>query len=366
MSERVPASGFDAIIWAAALDDNLGGLVEAVWRSEQASADHPGQLTVDTVFTAQGHPFDLIALRGMRAAERVSRRSAELLRLEDEEGLWVLAAWPSSHDGVYHLVSSVPTTHPRWDRVERWIGSARGVMRCFLNHEDFLAIGNALAECGDVEVGRMTARAVLDGSSISRGWPSVVGSLRPSHLEAIREAEDRLASVRTLTLHVHDVLSVHLRRVAGATYYSGDFAVFENLVLARLAAAAAARRSLMANRERKPLEAARSITVQLSRPLLETAENTALVIDQVERLSRASVAVFHRNPYLHFVVTDEVDGSNFDVMVTRPDAIEIYPGFRASMEAITRIAQELGERFDATEIKETPPAHVSLEDLASA
>lgn len=353
---------FDSVIWSGAKTGRLGGLVEAVWRSEQIERDRSTQITVDTVFTDSGHPFDLVEPKNLQSLERISLATADLLQLEDDDGLWVLSAWATGHEGVFHLVSSVPTTHPRWERVERWIGAARGVMRCFLNHVDFEGIGDAL---GEVEVGRMTARTVFDGSSISRGWPHRLGVLRPTHREAIREAEERLASVRTLTLHVHDRLSVHLRRLAGATFYNGDFAMFEEVVLSRLAASAAGRRSLMMNRQRRPAQPARPITIRLSQALLNTADETARVIAEIDSLPKASLAVFHRNPYLHLVITDEVDGSNFDVMVTKSDAIDIYPGYRASTESLTRLAQRLGERFAATEIAETVKALVALEDLAN-
>lgn len=79
------------------------------------------------------------------------------------------------------------------------------------------------------------------------------------------------------------------------------------------------------------------------------------------------IAVLHRNPYLHVVVTDYSDGSNFDVFVTDPSAISVHPGFRASMGALTRLTQRLGERFEALEIAEALPADaVSLDDLIDA
>jgi hypothetical protein len=94
------------------------------------------------------------------------------------------------------------------------------------------------------------------------------------------------------------------------------------------------------------------------------AHATGEVIAELERQRGAVIAVLHRNPYLHVVVTDSADGSNFDVFVTSPDAIEVHPGFRASMGALTRLAQNLGERFEALEIAEAAQSEpVSLDDL---
>lgn len=74
--------------------------------------------------------------------------------------------------------------------------------------------------------------------------------------------------------------------------------------------------------------------------------------------------MFHRNPYLHFALTDEQDGSNFDVLVTREDAIDIFPGFRSSASSLARVSQLLSEAFGALEIREQPGSEpVSLYDL---
>lgn len=74
----------------------------------------------------------------------------------------------------------------------------------------------------------------------------------------------------------------------------------------------------------------------------------------------------HRNPYLHVAVTDDVDGSNYDLFVTEGDRIEIHAGFRASMGSFTRLAQSLGDRFEAEALQEAPPKQtVSFYDLTS-
>jgi hypothetical protein len=91
---------------------------------------------------------------------------------------------------------------------------------------------------------------------------------------------------------------------------------------------------------------------------------TGEVLAELERQRSTAVSVLHRNPYLHVAVTDYTDGSNYDVFVTTPDAIEIIPGFRASMGALAKVTQRLGERFEALEITEAPrPDLVSLDDL---
>ena len=56
-------------------------------------------------------------------------------------------------------------------------------------------------------------------------------------------------------------------------------------------------------------------------PVLVDAEATGEVLAELEGQRDISLAVLHRNPYLHVVVTDYSDGSNFDVVVTN-----VHPG----------------------------------------
>jgi hypothetical protein len=354
----------DFSLWERAeRGEDLGTLAEAVARAAGSPTE---PVAVETVLVSGENPLVLLRPRGALTLLTVGLVS--LLHVEDSHGEFVLGAWPTVHEGVFHLVGSVPPTDPRWQRVERWIvKAAPDVVPVFLNHDDFTDIGTALSEFGEVEVSRLTARRPSDFSSLSRGWAARASSLRPSHHEAIRETEAEGASVRTLRLHIADVISLHLRRRAGATYYNGNFGLFDRVVLGRLATAAARRRELLSGRERQvdedPLE---PITIRLAQPTLVDAEATGEVIAVLEAQRDVAVAILHRNPYLHVVVSDASDGSNFDVFVTEPDVIEVHPGFRASMGALTRLTQSLGDQFSAVEITEAaPPEPVPLDDLIS-
>lgn len=359
-------TAFDALLWHAAGDTlTVPALREAVATTAGGGRD---QLTVETVISDEPAPLDRIEPRGS-AWERRQAGPVGLLKVDDEHGPFVLGCWPTPHPGVWHLVGSAPTTDPRWRKVERWVANASPLaVPVLLNHDDFADVGTALSEHGEVEVSRMTARRRSDLSSVSRGWKARSGSLRPSHHEVIVDAEAEGASVRTLSLQVEDVLSLHLRRLAGATYYTGDFDLFDRLVLGRLATAASRRRDLLSGRARVVDEPPRRpITIRLPGPVLVDADATGDVLSDLERQRDVAVAVLHRNPYLHVVVTDYSDGSNFDVFVTSPDAIEVHPGFRASLGALSRLTQQLGERFEALEIAEAPPAEpVSLDDLLAS
>jgi len=356
----------DAVLstWSTARFATFANVMDRASESDKGRAPH---VAFETVWVSDGHPFDHLGAAEVLAAERRSVGDVEILKLADDEGPWQVVALPTVHDGVFHLASGVPTTHARWKKVVRWVASARDVSRCFLDHRDFRAFGHQLQQFGEVEVVTATGRSTRDQSSLFRGFPPVTGSLRPRPEEVVEEFERNSAYVRSWVLRVGDELNFHLRRVAGATFYSGRYRLFEDQVLAPLAEAAAARRALLTGRQRRRSVPVVPLSVVLAEDVFNSREDTGLLVDLAQGMTDMSMAVFHRNPYLHFVLTDEGDGSNFDVMVTVPDVVNVYPGFRASPASLARVTGRIAEAFGAIRIEQAEPRpKVSLTDLVEA
>jgi hypothetical protein len=316
-------------------------------------------VVVETIIVEDANPLEVIHPRDPSLFEVRSVGGVSVMRVDDEKGAFVLSAWPTNHAGVFHLIGSIPSTDSRWSKVDRWIvRAAPQAVRCFLDHDDYIAIGAALSEHDEVEVQRVSGRVQADRSSWNRGFPALAGNhLRPDHREIVAEAESVGVSLRSLHLHIGEVMDVLIRRMAGATFYKGDFEVFENRVLARLALAAARRRELLSDRQRRINEPPKQpIQIRLPAPIFTDPGATGEVITMLDQIRELSYAVVHRNPYLHVVVTDNTDGSNYDLFVTQSDAIEIHPGFRASLGSLSRLAQDLGDYFEADGVRETPVA----------
>jgi len=335
---------FDAWLWQ--LDDMVLEDLDVSALVLRASVDSIAvpQLTFLTVIAQTEDPFAAL-LHGAGSAASEWRQTARGGLLSTEAGghRYVVGLWRSAIDGVLNIVASVPVTDNRWRRVEHtWLGGAAPRLApVILNKSDFEAIGDALSEHGTVEVSRLTARVLGDHSSYTRGWQDSIAR-RPTHRQALGETADMI--VRTLMLSLGDRLSVHLRRHAGATYYRGDFALFCSVILRRLVIAAGARRELLAGRERRPSQPiTESLTMRLPAASLSTPEERALLLDTVSHISNIQVAVYHRNPYLHFAVTDYLDGSNFDVFVTNDDSVSLLPGYHTSVGSLARITDVMGE-----------------------
>src|SRR5664280_632778 len=139
-------SPLDAVLWAWTSSRHPKDLAEAVNRAVQSNDGKNVQVAFETVFATSGTPFDHLHPRSMREVERSLVNGVEFLKMTDSDGPWTLASFPTRHQGVYHLVSGLPLTHSRWQRVERWVNNARNISRCYLNHDDFSSIGDRLSE----------------------------------------------------------------------------------------------------------------------------------------------------------------------------------------------------------------------------
>lgn len=356
---------FDAALWQAAetghAPESLQDLVRAT-----LSGEREDQLTVATVIADGCEPGERLARAGAGAVGGFAWAGPiAVLRVGEDESAYTVAVWPTTEEGVFHLIGTVPVTDERWRRVERWLAnSAPRLVPFVLNQADFEGVGAALAEHGRVDVSRLTARVLSDGSSYTRGWAEGRRAPRPTYTQALAEVEE-FASVRTLTVHVGDLLSLHLRRHAGATFYGGSFRLFEDVVLTALVSAAARRRALLTGRARRPHERQEhAIAVQMSTGIFASAESVSDVLEALAEQRGVGIAVLHRNPYLHVAVTDYLDGSNFDAFITFDDRVLIYPGYRASVGALTRLTEHLAERFAAREVADvrasTPPTRDEL------
>jgi hypothetical protein len=364
-----PAAGrlstpFDRRLWGVASRSGVPtSLIEAY---EVVGLERGEQLAFETVICDED-PLDL--LFGIDSGfPKVSNGSSSLIRILNPDGDFVVASWATARKGVFHISGSVPTSDRRWTLVNRAISRTPEVMRCFLNEGMFRLLARKIQSIGRPEVVRMSAWRQSDASSLNRSWPVKADSYRYTPDEVFDFARKEGTSVRSLTVSVENELHCHLRRTSGATFYSGQFRAFVQTVLDAFAAYSSERLDLLSNRQRVvDMPLGLPLTINLAENVFTNAAETERLRRFVEEGQQTSVAVLHDNPYLHLMVTDHADGSTFDVVVTSPKAVDIYPSFRSSAFSLSRLAQRISEQFSAEGIEEsTPRARVSLDDLVGA
>jgi hypothetical protein len=363
-ASRTLTSRIDRRLWESALGGRIAAsMVDAFEGAQVTKTEH---LTFETIMCLSD-PIE--ALFGPLHSHQVfSSNGNQLVKVPHPDGDFILGCWATKHSGIFHLSGSVPTTDRRWKRVNTAIGGAAEIMRCFLDETMFRALAAESLSEGLTEVIRMTAWRQSDSSSLNRSWQAKVGQRRHTPLEVFDLARSEGTSVRTLTVLAEDVAHCHLRRTSGSTFYSGDVRSFIHRVLDPLARFSSERLSLLANRNRLINEPLRPpVSVALSESVFNSGEDTGRLQSLIEELPKISVAVLHGNPYLHLMVADHNDGSTFDVVITNPESVDIYPSFRASAPSLARLAQTIAAHFSSSSIEEARREETfTLEDLVGA
>lgn len=338
-------SDFETALWSRAESGGPSVSLKDL-ATQTLSKDRSDQLTCWTLVADVEDASQHLAMAAKSVLLGTGMVGATSVFAIDDDEPFVVSLWPSAEKQVFHLVGSVPVTDGRWRKAERWVQRiAPKLSPVYLDQSDFEDVCASLSEHGDIAVSRLTARVIADGSSYTRGWKAGGRREQPSYHSVLSEV-DGVASVRTLSMSVGDQLSLHLRRMAGATYYSGEFPLFHDLVLRRLSAAAASRVRLFGARERQPrARLSEAISLRFTAGYFADADRLQSLVEALRAQPGMGVAVVHRNPYLQVAVTDYRDGSNCNLFVTDDDAITVYPGFRASMGSLARLSEALAETF---------------------
>lgn len=345
-------NSFDKWLWQLD-DEQLAGLrLPALQRvATQAGVSFP-QMTLLTVIGDRDDPEQLLRERARGVDTIRVTDHVRLVRARLANSSYVIAIWPVD-DRVFHLAGTVPATDDAWERVQNaWMNAAAPhVSPVILNRADFGDIGDALAEHGNIETTRMTARVLRDSSSYSRGWPSIPDRARPTHREALGETAGM--SVHSLMLEVGGRTRLQVRRSSGASFYRGDFNMFSSVVLQRLSRAAIDRRSLLAERRRAPQAGVSSVLAMTIDELdLDDPRVRDRLRSAIAKVRGLQLAVVHDNPYVHLLVTDILNGSSFDVLVTDAGRVEILPGFEPSVGSLARVTDAIGEALGMKELYE--------------
>lgn len=332
-------NAFDEALWSAdqAVLDDLR--IEDLAKVAHQSGMQMPQMAVATALSTGDRPLQHLVERGVGIVDAREAAWGGLIRAVNKGAPYVVLLWLND-DGVAFFLGATAYTDTRWRRVEQsWLrNAAPQLVGASLAGGAFLETARALSTVGPVHVSRLAAVVDDDASSYNRGWREGGQTLAG----AMEEINDGM-TVHKLQLVIGDgQLALHLRRNGGASYYSGEWTLFAEHVIGRLAHAARNRRDLLDRPRRKPDAVARE-TLVLSlggHRLAESATRTEL-LDSMRSLRGVRIAVFHRNPYLHLLVSDHLDGSTFDLFVTDDHDLQLIPGPYASVSALGRVTDAL-------------------------
>lgn len=320
--------------------------------------------TTTTVFTQGQDPLRAFANLGVLTRTN----AATLLELPGRQGGSLFLSWQSEHDGVWHVGGLHHFTSKTWRRFEsRLLAVGTDVSRVMLDREQFRDLAEAVQTLGeDVRVRKIAARSRSSRrSAVDTSYPT---DDKPTPLEVLAEQSDEDKDVMTILAALRDGEAVHIRRQSGASIYRGDVGAFVRTLLPVVAKSVESSRRVLTGRTRKLGEpASDAVVLVMDETRFRGPADTQVVLDLLLTQSNTAVAVLHRNPYFHAVVTDLTDGSSFDVMITTPTQVHIYSDFSAQTQQLARVAEVLFESLGAARLVVSEPmAEATIEDITTS
>lgn len=147
--------------------------------------------------------------------------------------------------------------------------------------------------------------------------------------------------------------SGQLSRKGASRLVSGNHSLYFNKVLPHLSALLSDKGDLFDNKARDyGSRDAKTIEITYDDGAIEGREENIRLIKTLDGLTRSSITVYHKNPYMHASVLDYEDGTNADVFLTSDNRVSIVPGFNASRKSLSRICDCINQGFLEGDVSE--------------
>lgn len=143
------------------------------------------------------------------------------------------------------------------------------------------------------------------------------------------------------------LLRASMNRDGSTALNKGDVDLFFNKLLEQFVSYGDRKADVFTGKERdRETGDVQEIEIQFDNPVFQSTEDNELLVDALTDLTKASVTVYHANPYAHVSVLDFNDGSSCDVFVTDPKTVSIVPSYRGSTNSLMRISDKLYRELD--------------------
>jgi hypothetical protein len=179
---------------------------------------------------------------------------------------------------------------------------------------------------------------------------------------AVQLARERGQSFRSLTIDVTEaprdagqerpVATFTIAREGWISWETFPHQRFDLILERVLLSAASDRLGLFTNRGRLDRDHQPDVPIEITfqNPVFEDRRLFRAFSALIARYPRSSKALLHQNPYYHAALSDQADGSAFDVWVLNPRRLLVIPRLRASEASLNRFARYIVEQFREGEI----------------
>jgi hypothetical protein len=132
------------------------------------------------------------------------------------------------------------------------------------------------------------------------------------------------------------------------------FGLFFNSIVVTLGNSVADSRKFFDSRGRlsNPEHASRPVRISYSEDVFANKKQNIRLLQTLKTLNDSALSVYHPNPYLHASLVDYVDGSSYEVWVTKPGSILVVPKRKATADSMERVCNFICDEFQEGDIQE--------------
>jgi len=168
----------------------------------------------------------------------------------------------------------------------------------------------------------------------------------------------------TTSTEEETILKASLTRDGTTRLHDGKIELFFNYLLEQYVRYGEKKAELFTGKERQEDTGdVQEIEIRFERPVFQSTQDNKDLIKALADLSRASITVYHKNPYAHISVLDFNDGSSCDIFVTDPETVSIVPSYRGSTNFLMRISDKLYRELDESSIHYIEEDSIEVEDF---
>ena len=184
-------------------------------------------------------------------------------------------------------------------------------------------------------------------------------------LEKCREEGRYLDKARVVFKRGKELIcDVFVSRRGIFRFYDGNPDFFFRMFLFAFADQAKDTKSLLEHRERIPGElTTHPLRIDFEEDVFVTPDDNSRLIQCLSRMSKSSVSVYHRNPYLHLAFTDFHDSSIYDIFAVSSNSICIVPSFKCTVDSLVRLSSSIFEGVGEGRLEDWKPPEWNINDF---
>ena len=198
-------------------------------------------------------------------------------------------------------------------------------------------------------------RAQIDHDNVGLGWI----------LDKCKEEGRYLDKARVVFKRGQElVCDVFVSRRGIFRFHDGNPDFFFRSFLYAFAGQAMDAKSLLRGRERALGElTTHPLRIDFEEDVFVSPDDNSRLIQCLSHMSKSSVSVYHRNPYLHLAFTDFHDSSIYDIFAISSSSLCIVPSFRCTVDSLVRLSSSIFEGVGEGKLEDWKPPEWSFKDF---